>query len=122
MELKEKIKNYRIENKLTQQKLADRLNVSRTLIAETESGKIKGTVKFLSKLADLSGKTISYWMDVEVEKNYKIYESLDVLITAMMDSGMIKEDNKIPEDASKLINAVLEKEVALKRKNSNKRR
>lgn len=114
MEFKEKVKNYRSENNLTQKMLADKLGVSRTLIAETESGRIKGTMKFISKLAGVSGKPLTYWTDVEAEKTYKTYEALDVLIDAMIDSGMIKEDGKIDEKGSKLIISVLEKEVALK--------
>ena len=118
MEFKDKFKNYRIENKLTQKELADKLGTSRTAITDTESGRVKGTIKFISKLANISGKSLSYWVGNETEKNYKTYEALDVLIDAMMDSGMIGEDNKIKEYEAKLIISILEKEIALKRKNS----
>lgn len=121
MELKEKIKNYRIENKLTQKDLAGMLGVSRTLITETESGKIKGTLKFISKLSSVSGKSLSYWTDTEIEKSYKTYDALDILIDAMMDSGLIGEDNKIEENEMRLITAILEKEVAVKRKNKKEK-
>ena len=118
MKLSEKIKNYRIENNLTQKELSEKLNVSRTLIAGTETDKIKGTVKFLTKLSDLSGKSITYWMDAETEKNYKTYEALDILLDAMIDSKMIKADGKIGDMELRLIKSVLEKEIVLKIKNS----
>jgi len=116
LEFKEKIKNYRIENNLTQKVLAAKLGVSRTLIAETESGKIKGTMKFISKLSTLSGEPLTYWTDTETVKTYKTYEALDVLIDAMIDSGMIEQNGKIDERGRKLIISVIEKEVALKLK------
>lgn len=90
------------------------MGVSRTGIADVESGKLKGTVKFIAKLAEVSGKSISYWMDENIKGNYKTYEALDVLLDAMVDSGMIGSDGKIGERETKLIVAVLEKEIALK--------
>jgi transcriptional regulator with XRE-family HTH domain len=114
MNFKEKFKQYRIENKLTQKEFANRLDISRTGVADIESGRIKGTVKLMNKLAEVTGKPISYWMDTESEANYKTYESLDILIDAMIDSGMIGEDGKVGDRESKLILAVLEKEILLK--------
>lgn len=117
MDLKDKVKKFRKESKLTQKQLAEKLNVSRTNIAEIENGRIKGTVKFITKMAEISNMPISYWSSDEIENNYKTYEALDVLIEAMIDSEMIKSDGKINEDSQKLIIAVLEKEVKLKIKN-----
>lgn len=112
--LKDKVREFRKESNLTQQQLAEKLNMKRTAITEIESGRVKGTLEFINKISELSGKPISYWADSEVEKNYKAYEALDILIDAMIDSGMIKEDGKIGENETKLIISVLEKEVAYK--------
>ena len=114
MLLNEKIKLYRRDNGLTQQELADKLGMKRTAITEIERGKVKGTMKFISDLANLSGLPISHWTDGEVAHNYKTYEALDVLIDAMISSGMIGSDGKVDEKGIKLIMAVLEKEIALK--------
>ncbi|WP_039241163.1 helix-turn-helix transcriptional regulator [Clostridium botulinum] len=114
MELKDKVKKYRKENGLTQKQLSELLGVSRTNVAEIENGRIKGTVKFITKMAEISKTPIAYWSGEEIENNYKTYEALDVLIEAMLDSEMIKNDGKINESAQKLIIAVLEKEVKYK--------
>ncbi|KGN01184.1 transcriptional regulator [Clostridium haemolyticum NCTC 8350] len=83
-------------------------------MAEIENGRIKGTVKFITKMSEISNTPIAYWSGEEIENNYKTYEALDVLIEAMLDTEMIKNDGKINEAAQKLIIAVLEKEVKYK--------
>ena len=118
MLLNEKIKLFRKENNLTQQELANKLNMNRTAITEIERGKVKGTTKFISALAEISNLPITYWLDSEVDRNYKSYEALDVLIDALIKSGMIKEDALINQQCSELINAILEKEIAFKIKKS----
>jgi len=94
------------------------LNMNRTAITEIERGKVKGTTKFISALAEISNLPITYWLDSEVDRNYKSYEALDVLIDALIKSGMIKEDALINQQCSELINAILEKEIAFKIKKS----
>lgn len=115
MNLGEKIKEYRIENKLTQKILSERIGIGRTTLAEIEGGRIKGTLQFITKLSEVTGKSLSFWTDgEEIEKNYSTYEALNVLIESMIDTGMIKDDGKLNETAQKLILNVLEKEISLK--------
>lgn len=114
MHLGEKIKKYRLENKITQQKLADSLGVSRSNIAEIERGKIKGTVKFITKLAQFTELPMSYWTDGissgdPVEKDFS---TLNTLIEAMIDTGAISDEGKILTHRDRdLILSVLEKEI-----------
>lgn len=114
MEFKDRLKKYRKENNITQQQLATKLNVSRSTIAEIERGTIKGTVEFISKLSEISKKPMSYWVDESIENDYKIYQALDVLIDAMIDSERIKDDGKIQGEDKELIISVLEKEIKFK--------
>lgn len=114
MEFKDRLKKYRKENNITQQQLATKLNVSRSTIAEIERGTIKGTVEFISKLSEISKKPMSYWVDESIENDYKIYQALDVLIDAMIDSERIKDDGKIQSEDKELIISVLEKEIKFK--------
>lgn len=119
MDLGEKIKAYRVENKLTQKQLADMTGVSRTSIAELESGRVKGTLKFINKLSEETGKSISYWTgNVNSDSiAHRNYEALDILIDAMISTGAINENGKILDTKDKdLIIAILEKEIALKLK------
>lgn|GEM_PF-2706707 len=116
MNLGEKIKIYRIENKLTQKDLAEKVGVSRTNIAEIEGGRINGTVKFISKLSLVTDTPLSYWTDDMKSGTikYNPYEALDVLIDSLIDTHIIGEDGKLNEFAQKLVINVLEKEIALK--------
>lgn len=117
MKLKDKIKAYRQENKLTQQQLADMLNVSRSNIAEIEAGRIKGTLKFVTKLSEVSCRPITYWTDEdidEIEQKYHSYEALDIVIDAMIDKGMIDADGNVSEKGKDLLMGILEKEIKMK--------
>lgn len=119
MNLGDKIKSYRIENKLTQKQLAEKLGVSRSNIAEIESGRVKGTVKFISKLSEVTNTPLSNWTD-EVNTNtlkYTQYEALDVLLDSLIDTGIVGSDGKLNDMAKKLVINVLEKEILLKIKN-----
>lgn len=118
MNLGEKLKVYRIENKLTQLDLANLVGFSRTLISDIERGRIKGTIDFINKLSDVTNKPFAYWTnDVNSDTiKYVQYEGLNVLIESLMDTGIIGEDGKLNEMAQKLVINVLEKEIALKYK------
>lgn len=122
MHLGEKLKKYRIENNITQQKLSELLNVSRSNIAEIERGKIKGTVKFISKLSTVTDIPMNYWTGSEDNGSHSTasstYASLDILLEAMIDTGAITEEGTIVSDRDKsLILSVLEKEIKVKLKN-----
>ena len=122
MELREKIKQYRIDNKITQQELANMVGVSRTNIAEIEGGRIKGTLKFIHNLSEVTGKSLSFWTgDVNPDNvSIKRYEALDILIDAMINTGVINKEGKITDDKNKdLLMAVLEKEIKLKLEKQN---
>lgn len=114
MLLKDKFKLYRKENNLTQKQFAEILEMKRTAITEIERGKVKGTMKLIQKLSDVTNKPSSYWLDGESEQNYKTYESLDIIIDVLIDSDMISKDGKVNELGIKMIMSVLEKEIALK--------
>ena len=116
-----KVKKYREENDITQEKLGRIMGMGRTNIAQIERGKIKGTMKFVTKMAEISHTNVSYWLDDEIEKHYNTYESLDIIADALIDNGNVKEDGKITDDDLQLLRTVLEKEFKLKIKRKRKR-
>lgn len=123
MNLGEKLKIYRMENKIVQGDIAKRMGVSRNLISDVERGRIKGTVEFIAKLAEATNTNIAYWTD-DINSNdikYNQYEALDVLINSFIETGLVGEDGKLNEIAQKLVINVLEKEIALKIKNRGDR-
>lgn len=115
MEFKDKMKQYRKENDLTQKELGEKLGLGRSTIAEMERGRIKGKLSVIKKLADLSGMTLSYLMgDNENSEIVNKFEALEVLIDTMIDKKIILSDGKIPTEYHELMIGLLEKEIALK--------
>lgn len=60
MTIAERLKEERIKNKLTQQEVADYLNIGRVSYTMYETGKNTPTTKSLIKLADLFKCSIDY--------------------------------------------------------------
>lgn len=76
MELNEKIKKYRKEAGLSQEDLASKIYVSRTLITKYESGSVFPTQENLEKIADALGLKVEDLLSNKekneiVEKSYK---------------------------------------------------
>lgn len=112
----EKLKQFRKETELTQQQLADKLGVARTLITQMETGSMQPNIKFVTKLAKYSGKSIGFWLDRSFDRIYKTYDNLDILLNTLITAGMVKEDGKIDEVCTKLVMTILEKEIRNKLK------
>ena len=55
-----KIKNFRKSNKITQQELADKLEISRSTLSYYELGKIDPNIYTLIKLSDIMNCTLDY--------------------------------------------------------------
>lgn len=115
--LKNKLKEVRKELGLTQEQLAKRLGVSRSYIGDIETGRLEGTnVKLLSKLADISGYSIEYFLGKEDQ--VKQYDILDSAIDMLIDKGLIdKEGNVIDDTAKNILFEILKKEIKLKLEN-----
>lgn len=109
-----KLKEVRKELGLTQEQLAKRLGVSRSYIGDIETGRLKGTnVQLISKLADLSGKSMEYFLDKDVE--VKQYDILDSAIDMLIDKNMIDKEGSIVDDTAKnILLEILKKEIKLK--------
>lgn len=55
----EKLKHYREKNELTQQQVADKLNIHRTTYTYYEKGRTEPSIKLLSKIIEIFN--ISYY-------------------------------------------------------------
>lgn len=66
MPFADKLKKLRIENKMTQQDVADRLNVARSTIAGYETKNRQPSHEKLTTLANLFRVTVDYLLDDEV--------------------------------------------------------
>ena len=60
MLFKDKLKQYRTENNISQEDLANKLFISRTLISKWENGVIYPSYSNMEKLAEIMGVSIEY--------------------------------------------------------------
>lgn len=71
MEIKEILKLQRKKNNLTQEKLAEKLNISRGAYAKYETGENIPTTIIVLKLATIYGVTTDYLLGRYKEEEYK---------------------------------------------------
>ena len=67
MQLGERVKHLRLEKKFTQNDLADKIYVSRSLISQIEHGKANPAKSVLTSLSDVLGTTVYYLVHGEDE-------------------------------------------------------
>lgn len=68
MLFKDKLKQYRTENNISQKDLANKLFISRTLISKWENGVIYPSYSNMEKLAEIMGVSIDYLLSNEETK------------------------------------------------------
>ncbi len=78
VEISLKIINYRIEKGITQKKLAEKLNVSQSMISKLESGEYNPTIEQLWKVSKKLGWNLELQMKKPVETD--IWNQLDTEI------------------------------------------
>lgn len=61
MEIGEKIKSARKDKRMTQQTLADKMNVSKSTVSKWESGTNMPNVKMITDIADILDKPLNYF-------------------------------------------------------------
>lgn len=86
-----RIKELRMQKGLTQQQLADAVNIDRALLARYENGSRTPPIKKLDILADFFGVTVDYLLGREDEEPIKKEPAVDLsgfdpdLVEAMRD-------------------------------------
>ncbi len=65
MEFKDRLKELRIENELSQMQLANKLNVSQSAIAKWELGKTEPTASAIISIAKFFSETADYILGLE---------------------------------------------------------
>lgn len=115
MLLNDKIKLVRKELGLTQEEMAKKLSISRSYLGDLEKGRSKGTnVKILSKLAQLSGKNIEYFIDNIDSIKIEQYQVLDSSIEMFYEKGYIHEDGTVDSSIDNILLEILKKEIKVK--------
>ena len=78
---KDKLKKYRTENKISQEELANKLYVSRTLISKWENGVIYPSVNNMEKLAALMMVDINYLLSDEETRTLALNSNKEISLT-----------------------------------------
>lgn len=94
--LGDKIKTLRKERRITQQELANAINVVQSTIGMIESGKKTGSPQTLVKLADFFGVTVDYLLSENDEEVKEVKKERDYSLT-------IKEQENIDDEAKKIL-------------------
>lgn len=121
MNFADKIKEFRNENSLTQNELAEKLDISRTQLAMIETGKRPVTKAVINKLVEISGRSLKSWLDNTEydESSYKEMTALSMLLDYMIDKGIIKTIDDVDNETEHIMKIVKE-EVKIKLKNTQK--
>lgn len=76
-----KIKNFRKSNKITQQELADKLEISRSTLSYYELGKIDPNIYTLIKLSDIMNCTLDYLVSDKIDRTDTNDFNIDLINT-----------------------------------------
>lgn len=108
MTLGTKLKHTREELKLTQQYVADRLNIKREQISYLENGDREVSLSLLTKLADIYGKTLTYFLNDNIQEE-------EVIRVAYRNTALVDEDYEKIEWAKKFVINLYEMNKLVKR-------
>ena len=108
MEFDKILKKLRIDNNLTQDELAKKINSSRSNIANYENGKNKPSVEVLEKIAELFSVSTDYLLGKSDIRNLEQIKTEDIdLAFASGIKGLNKENQQI---AKNIIEGLLAKQ------------
>lgn len=113
----ERIKQYRKDQNLTQGELADKLEIARSVIGDSEIGRRIPSKKTLQKLAKLSGKSLDWWLEgaEPIPENNSPLATTEMIIEKLIKEGLIVDGNIDDEVAHILLNS-LKVDIELKLK------
>ncbi|MFT8352431.1 helix-turn-helix transcriptional regulator [Clostridium saccharoperbutylacetonicum] len=98
------LKKLRNENKITQEKLADEIGVSRSLIGMIESGKQEGSIDIVKKVATYFNVSVDYLEGLIEESNSKERETLvSNFLRFLVESGVVTDPENIDKKTQDMI-------------------
>ena len=116
MNLSQRIKDLRKLQGLTQEKLAQKLNISAQSVSKWENGQSEPDISTVVKLAGIFNMSVDSFLEVKNKKDYKSYfkslkkvEDVDSTFDGFIDPYLTKKGDTFWElGVSKLIKAVIE--------------
>lgn len=117
------LRELRLENKLTQDELAKKLDVSSSTIRMIELGKRNGSDEVINKIANFFSVSLDYLngrtTERTIEKKSKP-KMIDDFLDSLLDDGIITDPNDIDDTTADMILNAIKAQVALKLKKREK--
>ena len=95
----EKIKKLRRENDITQEKLADYLNISYQAVSKWENGSSLPDISMIIPLANFFGVTTDVLFDMDTQKQTQEIEAIYAESGRLCNKGMVKENLALMREA-----------------------
>lgn len=119
MEFREKLKEFRKNNSLTQVEFAKKYGFSRTTITELESGRKTPTLKMIEKIATATNTKTSFWLNEKENININNFDGLKLIYKKLRATGDIDSDGVMNSKAKKLVDEMVAAEFRLLAQHEN---
>lgn len=113
MEFKEKLKEFRKSNSLTQVEFAKKYGFSRTTITELESGRKTPTLKMIEKISEATNTRTSFWLDDKDNITFNNFDGLKLIYQKLRATGDIDQNGVMNSKAKKLVDEMVAAEFRL---------
>ncbi|WP_415341502.1 helix-turn-helix transcriptional regulator [Clostridium perfringens] len=113
MDFKDKLKDFRKRNSLTQAEFAKKYGFSRTTITELESGRKKPTLKMIEKIATNTNTRTTFWLDDKENITFNNFDGLKLIYQKLRATGDIDENGVMNSKAKKLVDEMVAAEFRL---------
>lgn len=97
------LKNLRLERKLTQQNVADRLEISRSVLSDYESGRVEPTLSVVKKIADFFAVSADYLLGREDDLGNISLAALPAFELTAEEKDMVRTFRRLPCDLQSVI-------------------
>lgn len=100
-----------INKKITQKDLADSLNISRTYLADIESGRTKPNANIINRISKALNKPLDFFLESDLRKE----KIADELINYLVELEVIDKDEELTDEKLKWIMELLGKAIDMSR-------
>ena len=124
MDFKDKLKDFRKRNSLTQAEFAKKYGFSRTTITELESGRKNPTLKMIEKIATNTNTRTTFWLDDKENITFNNFDGLKLIYQKLRATGDIDVNGVMNSKAKKLVDEMVAAEFRLlaQQEQDNKKR
>lgn len=113
MDFKDKLKDFRKRNSLTQAEFAKKYGFSRTTITELESGRKNPTLKMIEKIATNTNTRTTFWLDDKENITFNNFDGLKLIYQKLRATGDIDVNGVMNSKAKKLVDEMVAAEFRL---------